>query len=734
MRKNLKRFLIAMLLLSANVLAAAGESATTDSFDPAKFIYRIEPKSVFNSRNAKEAQRIDSLIEGMDGQPARSSRVYQNPDPALSLPPADIMGDLEAPDGEMWSYIGNFEYLEIPPHDNVVFTERLLQEYTFTIYDSDMKVLGTIKDKIHYKDGERRAPLCELTPVVTRNFFNTDDDIELMVAVGINPAQGYGVHYHSYVYTLGGEKDENGYDTPVMIFNNLVGDIIEGPRSADGSDNFYFTFSGGASFETRADSSFWDNLVARQSVLEIYGKALDDKGPRVIHRYYVPLLQMPGDQESVPPMISLRHGEDVYFLMQKYKEPFYNRYDDPMDPDLTQREGNSLLIDIFKADEDGVILSSSTEIPVELDLMLNGEGQPTSLFSYFSVGNLRYRGDILFDAPGTSEGKPDFIITRSNYQPSSDGFVNSYFTYRNDGSLRNTLCLYSAGSRAMGDIDGFEPQQMFLKSDPFGYKYQFIDLYSARIASEIYANYYIDDDDSDSEILSSNCDRTPKGESYIYAFELRYPLVDDNENDIIRFMYINPDGTYDHTDYVNMGKGVAYAQSYLATEALKPNVYSVSNNPAYMMLIKRGVENSYAKIEELMVAEAQTEEYPEGKTLLLVGPKDDSVLTSIVPEFADADRKGRLFIYYYDSERDLLSLDIYALPLNAEEGAIKEIDRLENTSVSIVGNSVIAQGEINIFSSDGKLVATGYNHLNLSTLEKGIYIVNSEGGSLKFTR
>ena len=189
----------------------------------------------------------------------------------------------------------------------------------------------------------------------------------------------------------------------------------------------------------------------------------------MIHRYYIPILQYPGDQESVSPMISVCRGDDVYFMMQKYKEPFYNRYDDPINAELTQREGNSLLIEIFKATEDGVKQTSTTEIPVVLDPMPNSQGDPTSLFSYFCVGNLRYREDILFDVPGTAEGKPDFIITRTNYQPSSDGTVNSYFTYKNDGTLKNTLSVYSAGSRAMGDIDGFEPQQMFLKRDAYGY-------------------------------------------------------------------------------------------------------------------------------------------------------------------------------------------------------------------------------------------------------------------------
>lgn len=733
MRKTTSRLLTGVMLLPGLLPAAFASSVPTDCFDYSKFRFQLDSSSVFNNRNARETQRINALIDGTGLAGTRSDGEFENPEPLLTLPSADIMGDLEAPNGEMWSYVGNFEYLEIPPHDNVVFTERLLQEYTFTIYDADMNVLGTIKDKVHYKDGEKRAPLCELVPVVTRNFFNTDDELELMVGVGINPAQGYGVHYHSYVYTLGGEKNENGYDEPIMVINSLVGDIVEGAKSADGSDNFYFTFSGATTIETRGDSSFWDRLVSMRSVLEIYGKALDDKGPRMLHRQYVPVLQLPGDQESVPPMISLRRGDDVYFLMQQYKEPFYNRYDNPMDPEMTQREGNSLLIDLYKANEEGLTLMSNTEIPVVLDPMLNDEGQPTALFSYFSVGNLRYRQDILFDAPGTLEGKPDYIITRTNYQPSSDGSVNSYFTYKNDGSLKNTLCLYSAGSRAMGDIDGFEPQQMFVQKDLYGYKYRFVDIYSARIASEIAANYYYDED-SDAELLSSNCDRTPDGESYIYAFELRYPLVDDNENDILRFMYVHPDGTYNHTDYVNMGKGVAYAQSYLATDALKPNVYSVSDTPAYMMLIKRGVEGSYMKIEELMVAEAESEENPEGKTLLLVGPKDDMVLTSIVPEFAEGDRPGRLFVYYYSSERSLLSLNIYGLPLNKDISGLEEINGGSDGPMSIDDDRIISNNEIRVYTTDGKLVANGFDAVDLSALEKGIYIVASKGTSFKIAR
>ena len=230
MSKFTARILAGAIVLSGYALTVTAKTFPFDSFDPGQFRYSIDSSTVFHNRKAQETKRLNSIIDGSASETkdrnVRYSNAFRNPEPLFSFPEADIIGDLEAPGGEMWSYVGKFEYLEIPPHDNVVFTERLLQEYTFTIYDADMKLLGTIKDKIHYKDGEKRAPYCELTPVVTRNFFNTDDDLELMVAVGINPADYPGVHYHSYVYTLGAEKDDDGYDKPIMEFTNLVGDII----------------------------------------------------------------------------------------------------------------------------------------------------------------------------------------------------------------------------------------------------------------------------------------------------------------------------------------------------------------------------------------------------------------------------------------------------------------------------------------------------------------------------
>ncbi len=721
-------FVASALLIAATSLSTfalkPAQNGFHKPFDLTNQRYTVDSRSVFHNRIAKETQRINAMVASK-GEACKAAD-FVNPDPAVSLPPSNITGNIDAPNGEIWYYTGEFVYEEIPPHDDVAFTDRILQEYTFTIYDAAMKEIGVIKDKVHYQENEVRVPQCDLTPVATRNFFNTDDKVEIMVALAVNTTY-YVNNYRTLVYALGGEKDADGFDKPVDVLDDFVGDVIEGP-STDGSDNFYITFMRDIDEDLPEDASFWDILLARKAGIVVYGKAIDDKGPRKIFETVVPLIQLPGDQENVPVLISMLNGNEVVFCISQYKEPFYNRYDDPMNEDMTMREGNSLVINLYKATEESLDLFSTTEIPMELDPMKDADGNATCLFSYYSVGGLGHRADILFDAPGVEPGKPDFIITRGNYQISTDGVTDSYFTYRNDGTLKNTLFLYADGTRAMGDLPGCEPQQMFVSADQYGYLYNFVDLYSAKTAAKIEADYYYDDD-SEPELLTSNVARTPAGDSYKYVFELRYPLVDDDENDILRFMYLNSDGTYDHTEMVNMGKGVAYAQSYLSTEALAPHAYSVSDTPAFMMLIKRGLEGGGAT-EQLMVAEAESEDNPEGNTLLLLGTNESGDLASIVPEFAEGDNEGRLFIYYYSSETSKYVLDIYALPFGNSQGGINDVEK-DIPVISTDGSSIMTEGEIEVYTLDGRLVVAGFDSVEFASFPSGIYIVKAGGKAYK---
>lgn len=730
MKHFYSKVLLTALTLAAGSLSLSARQANFNDFDLTKFRYQVDGKSVFSNKHTRDISAINSMVEHKSG--VMKAAAFENPDPIHFFAPANQTGNIDAPNGELWYYTGSFVYDEIPPHDNVWFTDYILQSWTFEIYNGDMELIGTISDKMDYADNEVRVPMCEIAPVATRNFFNADDKVEIIVALAVN-REGGGNNYRSLVYSLGGEKDADGDDKPVYMFDDIIGDVIEGPASPDGSDNFYISLMRDV-FEPTGDidsGSFWPYLLAQKVSIEVYAKATaDSDGPRMLHKTIIPLIQLPGDQENIGPMMSMMHGDDVIYMISYYKEPFYNRYDDPMSEDMTQREGNSLFVELYKATNDDFAKFSTTEIPVVHDPMNNSAGQATCLFSYFSVGSLRYTGDVLFDAPGASATAPDFIVTRGNYQTSTDGITNSYFTYKNDGTLKNTLFTYANGTVALGNLPGFEPQQMFVSSDAYGYIYNFIDLYSGKKAVTIEADYYYDDD-SDSELLMANVARYLDGNSYKYAFELRYPLVDDNENDILRFMHIDNKGKFDRIDMINMGTSVLYAQSYLSTEALAPHAYSTSDAPTYMFLVKRGAEGS-TLTEEIMIAEAETEENPEGKTLLKLSGNEYGVLASIVPEFATENHPGRLFIYYLDNVTDKYALDIYALPIGENSG-VAEITAPAD-SFTIAGGIVTAEGQITVYSIDGRIAATANGTLDTAILNRGAYIVTAGNKTCKFIK
>ncbi len=704
-----KRIFTPLVLAAAVSVAAFAGGQHNSRFDLTNFRYKIDSKSVFNSDRA-----------------AFKAQATENPKPEISLTPAGSAGDIDAPDGQLWYYTGNFEYIEIPPHDNIYFTDRILQEYTFDIYDADMNLIGTIKDKMDYQANEVRVPMCELAPIATRNFFNTDDNVEVIVSLAVNAEEGVN-NYRSVVYSLNGEKDAEGYDVPVTVMDDLVGDVVEGPAT-DGVDNFYISFLSDVYDNVAPDATFWDFLLSQKAAINVYGRAIDNSGPRKLFTAVIPIIQFPGDQENVSPLISMRHGDDVIFSISYYKEPFYNRYDDPFSEEMTQREGNNLVVDLYKASLNGLEKFSSTEIPVSLDPMNDDSGNPTCLFSFFSVGSMRFSGDILFDVPGATAAKPDFIVTRGNYQVSTDDIINSYFTYGNNGALKHTLFEYADGTVALGNLEGFEPQQMFVSADAYGYIYNFVDLYSGKTVAVIPADFYIDDD-SDAELLSANLARYAAGSTYKYVFEMRYPSTDENGNDLMRFMHLTQKGAYDHIDYVNMGQGVGYAQSYLSTEALGAHAYSTSDTPAYMLLVKRSLPDTDRYNEELMVAEAVTTENPDGKVLMRLGPKGDFVLNGIVPEFANGDKPGHLFVYYYNTTASKYLLDIYHLPLDKESGGVANVTT--DGSITVSGDLVVAEGAIKVYAISGVLAASGCDTLSLSSLQPGVYIVVAQGKTAK---
>lgn len=711
---------IALCSAATSTFAAIGHP----NYDPANYVYRKASTSVFNNRRAQASDRINSLMYEQDSQANRLRGVK----PQHTYGPADVMGDLDAPNGETWYYTGKLTYDTIPAdyEAGIWYDDLILQAYDFTVYDAKMEVFAHIKDKMRYEEGEVRVPYIDMAPIVTQKFYNTDDYYEVVVGMSTNVGVGV-VREHSYVYSLNSDnKDEEGNDIPVAHSYSFIGDVLTVSNTL-GAEQYIITTSDESysDYEVSSDdedydgdpeeSPFWQALMSQNMTVKFYTNAVNDTdGPVEIGSKVIPLTKLQGDQMSAPIVLTTTYDGKPYLMVAQYKDSFYNPYASPWDEDVTMREKNTLVVEIFTQEAAGeqLTLFQTTEIPFTLDSTVD-----KLLASYYSIGNMRYRQDLDFDPThyNNTSGKAYLIVTKENYiAGSDDSYVSSYYIYKDTGSRYKTIFTDCEGTMALSDIDGYEPQQMFITYTS-NYDFHFVNLLSVK---EVWStsNYFDMGEDEESEYLLANLDRTPVDDTYNYVVELRVPTVDENDNDNLRAMWLNADGTLNHIDEVNMGTSVLYAKFYLHSAVLQPGVYSDSDNMAYMCLIKRGLAGS-AMQEELLVAEAKCADAPDGKTLLLAEPNEYGIISSVTPVVSNNERQ--LWIAYLNSDTYQMTLETYSLPLvDNEDEEKKEEEEEEDEENSIVEVGAATQSAAaECYDLQGRRVANP---------TRGLYIINGQ--------
>lgn len=738
-----------MKLLTKTTLVAAVACAVAPAvfagikapdYNPTNYIYRKASSSVFDDSRTRQADALSRRIYAAD---AADGKLKSSMEPAHTYGPASLMGDLDAPNGETWFYTGELTYDEIPPdyENGIWYTDMILREYDFTIYDNKMEVIGHIKDKMRYEDDEVRAPYIDLAPIVTQKFYNTDDYYEIVVGVSTNPGVGM-VREHSFIYSLNkpGQQDAEGFDMPVSHTYSFVGDVLtvsnrlgEEQYIITTSAETYSNYQVGSDDEEYegdpADSPFWQALMSQKMTINVYGNAVNDTdGPLLIGTKEIPLAKLQGDQMDAPIVLTKLYNGVPYVMFAQYKESFYNPYAN-WSEDMSMRASNSLIVELYTQPALGAQLElfQTTEIPFVMESNLD-----RLLAQYYSVGSMRFRDDIDLDPShyNNNSGKAYLTVTKQNYFSGDDeSYISSYYVYRNTGARYRTLFTDAHGTQALSDVPGFEPQQMFVSAGS-GYEFHFVNLLSGR---EVYStsNEYDMGEDEEPELLLANLDRVAVGDSYNYVFELRVPTVDENENDCIRAIWIDADGTFNHIDEVNMGANVLYAQLYLNSSVLHPGVYSSSDNMAYMCLIKRGLEDS-AMQEELLVGEAKSQEFPEGKTLLTCTPCEYGVLSSVIPVLYQ--EQPVLWVVYNDSLADALTLEVFKLPLDQDQSGIENVTATTGSEqvIQFDGATVYANGSmISVYNVSGRQVAAGKDTVTVSALAAGVYVVKAGEKTLK---
>lgn len=657
-----------------------------------------------NERLARPVMRVDAGPNG-----------YQ---PASSMNGLDNFGDIDGPGGELWYYSAAAVCDTIPPHGDVPYTDIILREYEYTIYDPQMNVVGTVRDKVDYAEDEVRVVRYDLSPIITTKFFNTDDRYEIIISLTVN-TDHYANNSRTFVYSIGGEKDAEGFDVPVWSTTDFLADVIEGAPLADGTSNYFMTFSHEENHASD-DAGFWEYLTATEVVYEIYSSATDGSdGPVAVTTQRIPMIQVQGDQQDSVPMFSMSVKGHTYYVMPMYDEPFYNQYDNPLSDDMTQREPNTLHVRIFEATPTSFEQIWSVPVPV------SKTADESIVASYFSVGSLNYDGDIVFD----ENLVPTIVVTKWDYTPvQDDAYIKSYYVYDSTGTRKAVLAEQCDAALNLPDVPGQTDQMMFVRTDEFGDTFfDITNLSDGKVTLSIPQQFEYSDD-AEIEPLTASVTRVADGDSHLYCFELRVPEYDDaTGEDVMRFMWLDAKGKFVRIDRVAMGRQVQYAQSYLGSpDAVKPGAYT-TKGIAYMMLIKRGTQGSESR-EELYIATPSTDD-AQGEVLLNLLPDERGNLTNITPSFKPEGEQSVLNVYYYHPTTKRLSLDTYYLPLESNSGVDAVVPA--GSAITLEGGILRAEGPVAVYNAAGAIVARGNGSLSTAYLAPGLYIAVAGNQSLK---
>lgn len=513
--------------------------------------------------------------------------------PDHTLPESDTFQYLYGPDGSEWYATCNYDYTT-ETLEGGYGSQQVLKGFSYTIYDSQFKEIGTIRDEIGFEGDETRCAQVMLDVNVTKKFFNYDDKYELMVTFWMNNPD-YSMNVRTKVYSIGGAKTD-GHDVAVDTLPGYPADAINlATQSWD--EYFYITFLTEQPADPEKDyPSYVDFLAEYKQILTTYTKAsLSSEGKAsVLFEHEIPLINLPGDQMSCPMMFMKNVDGNLTLIYQQYEKTFFI---DPsgmgMNEEITP--DNHLVIDVYQlADTYTKEMKhlSTTRIastPVEK------EG---TLYTFYGIGNLLYEGDIDFDN-FSGDGTPSFIVSVDEYTiADDDNYNSSYYVYDVDGNRIKTLSEDTYNFVLMSDIPGYEPQVAFIHTGD-EWVFEFVDIYSAETVcyvDQMFRGFG----------LSAYMDRVPTKDGYIYAVATTNGIVESeeegNEKVYAPVVWLDMEGGLVRFDNIPVGSGVEMVRFYITSEALSPYVFNTDNEIEYMLLVKRRTEDGSSLQEEFIVA------------------------------------------------------------------------------------------------------------------------------------
>lgn len=619
--------LAAVLLASSGFTSSASEAPMPTRM---KGISTAENPFPY-ARKAKPGKLEQQLAEFHFGHKQTSgAQRAATKDPDMTLGNSSEFGYLNGPDGRTWYYTSK-SLTERIFHDygfgnGAGWYETITKGVEYTIYNADFKEIGTVKANVEGTSGMGKINNVRIDPAISKNFFNSDSKYEVMIYVQGNPEAGYGSVIQTNVYSIGGQKEEDGSDKCIAVFPGYTVDAVNLPQDRF-SENYYITFVEEYNPNYDDFESAIDYANATGRILKTYKKASWGSNT-VISEHLIRNNQCPGDQENSTPLFVYNGGSYAssygastvpMITYVEYEKPFwvnplgFNPDLTPDDPDFNNIDesptaDNSLLITTYRLDMPSsttATLVSEHRIPLT---------QTTDFYcTYYSIGGLNYEKDIDVEYPagggyGVIKG---YTVCSQNLTKKSEDLTNTCFRYYNtEGQLVNTIAENADSFVTMSDIDGEEPEVMIVEQQDSRYYFSFV---NARTGEE---NFAIPQT-LDGNALKMNIDRVKIGGSILYVAECTdqdYEL-DDDFNVLKKIAIFNKEGEIVRIDRLNLGQDIAISQVYIDQSVLNPYLFDCDDDLEYMVLLKRYTDSS-----------SSTETREE---FLVIDPTEGAIITAL---------------------------------------------------------------------------------------------------------
>lgn len=616
----------------ASALKATDGKLLRASTTPLAFARKSEPKGVFKAQAEANLNTLRARIA-----------------PTVSLAKSNEAGYLDGPEGEIWYFTVQYDIEKI---EHEYYTENAIRGYEYTIYDTELNKVGSVKDKITLAENETKISAVGIDPAISRKFFNVDDKYEIVVAISAARTDNT-IHSYSRAYTIGATPDSEG-NTPVITqLEGYIVDAIDAATDRWGEKLLItvMTEKSANIDDMPADAEWIDYLATFKTVLTTY-RSNYYSGPTVMNVFEIPMLNLPGDGTSTAFFFTKKAADNkVYFTVQQYEKSFFV---DPsgMGGNEEITPDNSLIIENYvyaRSTASELTPLTKTVIPTT-QMTENGY-----LCSYYSVGSMLGTPDIDFEMYGTPE-RPAYFISVQNYTTLSDeNYTTMYYLYDNEGNRKATVAEYCEGVVGLSDVKGFGPQAMFIQEDLENYTFKFVDLSTCSEVLSIPSVY-------NGFPLTVNMDRHAVGDSYEYVIETTQNHANESGETIVNIVHVSPDGTLAKVDDLNVGKNVAYAKFFISASALSPYIFNTDANMEYMALVKRYMDNegSTTREELLIVGDGQSEPI---LTVLPDESKGELTMVTLLSQKPDM----KLMVIYVDDEV-MYTQDLYNLPLKSFDG------------------------------------------------------------------